>query len=786
MSKLSAIYSALDNGNPRSALRLCQQALSKSNSQLVRALMALAHSRLDQSEEALSICEALAKAGVSDTTVVETIGYVYRREGRFDLLSNLFASAINHADQTAAIDMSRQAYIAGVQSSTVDSLSTIAAKLVKLTNEKNYYAWASFALYLKALNSEDRSSKLTLALAMLEKAETEADPNPEGKSRTETCARMHAYLNFFKIMIFVALNDRWSEIDHIIRSGIKSGLISEDERKDMLSDIEYFSHSKKTLEKKSVFPVEDKICALAAGECTYEDFINVLKDHIRSCKGRSDCVVTTAPFLAVVRDPSDLMELLQTELDACEKSDIEFLNISKLIYGLSKEEVDVSFLMSRALSAIAREDDLDECSPGKQMLLLSAIVLLENESKLLDCLAILDYGSTRFKHCSHFRLVQSIVYTRLGLMARGIERFEALGIKNAQWRSLFWLIESPLREFFSSEKLHLFEQALEFFRRNKTELQFAIASLVEQGTFFKYHDFADEIRTGEESGVRKHILREMNWHNVLEGSSLNMISNYVDIAATEYDFAPLLFINMPKINSLTADELSEKIKAKRRFPARACGFRWPLEEAKKMPPRLVEISEERVLGRLISRPSKKNESRDSLIEISNHIASGIWEAADLSETNPLVSGIVKLVLGQKRGTETSDFEPLQVELTSLAEIKIDVSDWKSGIQSISRLLNGNLQTVVFVCERAAVDLPKKSGERKVLKQTVNVLRHELDVLIKEKLAAVRIPEILVPDLPAELNPQQFMKKLENDIAEEKAQLRAELERLSAKLKNIKF
>ena len=71
-AKLGAIYSALDAGNPRQALRLCEQV--KAPSPIVLALTALAHSRSGNSEEALAICHKLEAAAAVDQHLAETVG----------------------------------------------------------------------------------------------------------------------------------------------------------------------------------------------------------------------------------------------------------------------------------------------------------------------------------------------------------------------------------------------------------------------------------------------------------------------------------------------------------------------------------------------------------------------------------------------------------------------------------------------------------------------------------------------------------------------------------------
>jgi hypothetical protein len=796
MAKLAAIYSALDNGNPKSALRLCQQALGKSNSQLVRALMALAHSRLGQSSEALGICEGLEEEGVSDLTLAETIGYVYRREGRFDLLSRLFAKVSAEAD---SIDVSKQAFIAGVQSGHFDSLGALASRLLKLTNDKLYYAWAAFALYLKSSKGED-PKQLKLALAMLEKAESgfSSVPNENGESRNDTCARMHAYLTLFKLQILSQMGT-WDDMRKILKSGMSAGLVTESEREVLLKDIDALQSSEPATAIESINGTETinslEALVISNPEGFYSNFLKKLEEHISLSCGRSDCVVTTAPFLALVKKSSDIdQHLLALLSELGPEEDLKFLNIQKLLYGVNKEAIQVSVLIKRAIECIDREDDLDECSPGKQLLLLASIALLEqmdNDDVLFESLLVFDWGATKFKHCSHFRLVQCIVYTRLGLMTRGIERFEALGIKNAQWRNLFWLIEEPLQTFFTPLKTGLLEDTLDFFSRHHSDLVFAIASVVEQGTFFKYLDFAEEIKAGESSAVKAHASRELAF---MAGSYISELTQSGNMEE-EFDYSPLLFIAMPSINSETVSAFASRLKERRRFGPRACGFRWPLPEARVRVNRRVSVSNNHVLGRLIDRTNPQNcKDRLRIFQAVERVNKGEWSEAksmlpDIEDDlGKIFKVVVGLVCSHKEGGSNSDPESMD----DCRLIFKDSSNWRETLKNIGMSLTCKLQAVVSVCEKAAADLPKKSGGRKALKTIVTNLRTDIES-VSAVVEKISLPldsplkvSVLDESLLERLEEPKFRAKLANDMSVEKSQIQVELQSLANRLKQIKF
>ena len=721
MSKLNAIYASLDNGNPRSALRLCQQALSKSggSSQIIRALMALAHSRLDQSEEALPLCEALESEGLNDSTVVETLGYVYRREGRFDLLSNLFSMA---ALRESDADLPRQAYIASVQSGRFESLGILAAKLVKLTGVKIYYAWAAFGMVLR--DPEDKT-KLTLALAMLDKVGTNPTSNDQAENRMETCARTHAFLSLFRIQILSKLA-QWDEIREILKT--QSGLISSDERNALLRDVDFLEAGSPVLcpgNDVELGNLTDVVVSLNT-----DMFIETLKLHISSSLGRSDCVVTTAPFLAIAR-PSDLDEFLFALLESAD-THLKYVNACKLIYGVvDVHRSDPLAILNRAIACMQEEDDLDECSPGKQLLLLSAIVFLEQE-KLVDALTLLDYGASRFRHCSHVRLVQCIVYTRLGLMSRGIERFESLGIKNAQWVGLEWLIRGPLENFFCAKKQQLANEKEMYLKRNRSEVMYSIASLMEHNTFYKFN----ELQVEEEKSC--HFS----------------------------DFSPLLFISMPEPGSVTTPQLAAWLSNKDLFSSRACGFTWPQELTRPFFDPIgvrPEISRKRVIGRLIS---------------------------DSDTTQPeLKWTVVSLITDLLDNPTTDDLDLVEREIVDALESSMeDRSDWRSTLKFFGILLNRRLPALVGVCEGACADLPKKSAKRKSLKAIVSSVKSRLESL-HEALSSVGIGEEEIDStLPNTLMDARrtSVLKFRDDLELEKTDLKAALAEYQTRFKQIKF
>ena len=732
MSKLAAIYSALDSGNPKSALRLCQQALTKSNSQIVRALMALAHSRLDQSDETIVICESIEKENPSDSTVIETLGFIYRREHLYDRLALLYSKS------ESDVELLRGAFIAAVQSKSVDLLSPLALKLSRLTGDKIYFAWAAFGL---SMSGGDKN--LSLAIVMLDKSLSgyDSEPHSQGENRSSTSARLHAYLSLFKLQLLARM-ENWTEAKQVIEN-LKSGLISDFEKNQLIEDIHLFSGETidrlSSLQPSAVTQLEDIIrtdCGKSDCEINwndlakYQSFLDRLKDHITVSMARSDCVITTAPFLALVQ-PDDVSGLVEYVRPLGQSSDLEFLNGQKLIYGLDKTEVSFSEILDRSVACIER----GESATGEQLLLFSAIVLMEkldsDFSFFGDVVTILEYGARRFQHCSHFRLIQCILYTRWGLMARGVERFESLGIKNAQWRNLFWIISSGVDRFFCVEKPQLLSEVESFFDRNRADLMYALSSIVEESLFFKYSDFVEEIENSD-----------------LSKKSLN-----------DDDYSPLLFISMPKVGSQSTAAFTENLDQKRRFKSRACGFRWPKEVVGKYVPyqkRDIPLSEDRVIGRYIRPCSADDTSRHRLRELITNMST--------IESEKTISEIRKIFAIVESGS------------------------WFETLEWAGRVLNGDLQLAITLIEEKGSSVSKKNPERKQYKQLLSCIRSEIDTVVSGlknlKFDFVTEPSCLRSPL-LEHRPEA-LERLKNDLNLDIAGIESALLSLVDRIKQSKL
>lgn len=833
MSKLNAIYAALDSGNPKSALKLCQQVLSKpsSNAQLVKALIALAHSRLDHSDEAIEICRQVVAEGVSDPTVVETLGYVFRRECRFDMYSDLLASPSVITGESS-VESARQAFVTCLQAGKYEPLGSLAMKLIKLTNEKHYYAWYAFALSLSAKDEKIFS----LALGMIDKAVV-SNSSPSGESRHSTCDRQLVYLTLFKLQL-LGKQGRWDGVESLV-NGLKDGLVTASDKQQLLRDIDLFkSHPelKPTIIDDLILSPQsdsliDRMEALIvrdakAGNNTaqwnsdeeYLDFLSLVRQHIETSHARPDGIVTTAPFLALVskedaKNIAVVVSSLLSEVAATAPSKTRatsLVSLFKLQYGLDKDIVDLDLLLSIASNLIAQEHALDECSSGKQLLLLSAIVMLER-GQVESALTVLNRGSEWFKQCSHFRLVECIVYARLGLTCRALERFEALGIKNAQFRNLWWLMSGIVNKNFVAARSHLLSDIEAFFKRNRWETLHNYTAITSELMMYRFSDFLADLKATDNSGVKAFVARE----RVLES-----LTGFTDIPirdSDEYDFSPLLFITIPQVASRSTTQYRNEMVRRKILTSRTCGFRWPAELLGSLlpaPESSTRISPELIVGKLIARNGEEavefQQMRFSVGKCVAAVLTGSFASAlseiekiripdvlpenstDWARPRPvdyswyrIVAKMVQVIARSKTSDVIeADFEATIADLIQYLQTQMRETDNRN----MGPCLNGCLAWVISLLEKSNELFSKISFERRIIKKLVAALKESLETQIQSLSSEplLRTLQVNTSQLPASLeeNREKLRSRFTNDALVEVKVVSGELERLLDRIKLV--
>lgn len=810
MSKLSAIYSALDSGSAKSAYKLCQQALSKSpNQPVVRALLALSMSRLDLSKEAIETCNSILTdpAVMSDVGLLETIGFVFRREDRFDLLYSMFlqASSMNGATP----EMIRQAFIAAAQNGDFDSLSALALKLFKITGDKKYYAWSGFGLALKG--SDDRS--ISLALAMLEKAlvgHADTVVNSNGESRNTTSARISAYLALFKLQLLVKAGKNLDACT--LLDSLSSTLVNERDKNLLRNDIEFFSCGVRTIdfqvsEIDAVIFEDSKMGQnFWNDDQLYENFFRFFKTRLESSHSRSDCFVDSAPYMALIRseDVPCLVDFVSDLLNRVDKKSfpISVVNLVKFIYSLDKSALKIWDLVSLSLEFCESENCFDECSPGKQLLLLTSVLSLESADSLAEAaegLALLSEGSARFPHCSHFRLIECVAYMHFGLTARGVDRFEALGVKNAQWRNLWWLIHSGIAMGVCSKRTELLENALDFFQRNKRDLLNNIENLIQENVFFKFFDFRRELIDSEKSGVKQFVTLELEIQTILTGVPVPSLSvtdqDFVGIRQ-EADYSPLLFLAFPAVGSSCTKKFAEKrIEAKGIKSSRVCGFQWNREDSRlqqRYPSTLNHHNN--VIGKWIEPQIEESYQYQSdriraVRALNAFLQSDFTHSLELVSTPcqglfHVVSHLVKLFCESKliQPIQESDIDDIERTFDSLLLLHENgVSLKKVKLFEERQYVSGPLPAFVSVLQKASTEFGKKSVERKIIKRLVHVLKNSVDQFASQvKCKVFTFPETI------KAKQSSFLQQLSLDIELERQLVLDSIEQLRSRIFELKL
>lgn len=557
MSKINAIYSALDSGNARSAVRLCDQFLTKGGGEysgLVSALMALGLSRMGESESALKICSDLLEKN-PDESVCETMGYVLKREGRFDLLSRVLD---HHSEGLIAL------YICKLQSLQFEELPGIALKLVKqFPNEKcKYLLWYAFGLSFL-----ERGYPLGIATLNKLGESILLDDNCSNASRWTVGGRFALYFSLFKIQFLAVKMARYqdaiSEVENCNSAMIscleKDALISDlNNRMTDMASLPENTHECAPAEMFLVEEMKNMTRFYTPNDQSFDEkFHSLFVHYLNVSIDRSDCLIVLCEFLPFARFGPKIIPHLEKILCREGLGGRALVTLYKLLYAFGGR-IDVHALTALAHTHIANEHVLDECSPGKQLLLLSAIIHLQN-GDLLSSVALLEFGSMKFLHCSHFRLIECVVYANLGLTKKAIERFEALGIKNAQWNSLFWLIEKMISQNFVcvSKRDEISQKISAFQKHHRIEIAHAMELMVEEGAFYKWP--------------------------ILESAARSFGGN---------DYSPLLFISILEIGSMQSTSLVQQQNCE----PRVAGFMW--EAPKQTTPKL-RLSPSLIIGELV-------------------------------------------------------------------------------------------------------------------------------------------------------------------------------------------
>eukprot|EP00920_Eleutheroschizon_duboscqi_P025535 GHVT01062789.1.p1 GENE.GHVT01062789.1~~GHVT01062789.1.p1 ORF type:complete len:425 (+),score=95.28 GHVT01062789.1:376-1650(+) len=162
-SKLNGIYSALDAGSPKQALRLCDSALVKDpgNAQCL-ALRALSLDRLRRSPLALAAAEDIASKSPTNMDVLYYVSTVFRNNGRHGACKALYERAVALLPESE--DALKGLYEANVACADLVGMRQTAIKLFAKFHKGFYLLWALAANLLHA-GAEGHASAMASLLA---------------------------------------------------------------------------------------------------------------------------------------------------------------------------------------------------------------------------------------------------------------------------------------------------------------------------------------------------------------------------------------------------------------------------------------------------------------------------------------------------------------------------------------------------------------------------------------------------------------------------------------------
>ena len=130
--KIGPIYDALDAGNPKQAIKLCDGVLKKSgNIPIVKALKAVALVRTQKTDEALALARETSASMDSpmDEHVLNTLLITYRAAGKTDEMVSIYEAA--HKAEPFSADLAGALFAAYLRASDFAKAQQIAMKLNK-------------------------------------------------------------------------------------------------------------------------------------------------------------------------------------------------------------------------------------------------------------------------------------------------------------------------------------------------------------------------------------------------------------------------------------------------------------------------------------------------------------------------------------------------------------------------------------------------------------------------------------------------------------------------------
>ena len=204
-------------------------------------------------------------------------------------------------------------------------------------------------------------------------------------------------------------------------------------------------------------------------------------------------------------------------------------------------------LLNLGLEICSSENAEEDLTPGKQLLLVSAVEFLRefsatgNFQDFVTAIAILRFGEKKFPYSSHFKLFQILPLAKIGAISLALNSFKNLGIQNAQWRTLPWLILGAASRFHSPQAVEISREISRFMGNLRHDCVEQIILLANEGCMHRIPEFAKTANAVSRSATLAAANLEISSFDISEGKTMK----FADLAATEIDadFAPFNFLS---------------------------------------------------------------------------------------------------------------------------------------------------------------------------------------------------------------------------------------------------
>ncbi|KAF9585291.1 N-alpha-acetyltransferase 25, NatB auxiliary subunit [Lunasporangiospora selenospora] len=176
--KLRPIYDALEVGNYREGIQLCNKHLKRQpDLHIVKALKALALERSGKPTEANEQCDEIARAKPTDEATLRTVAMVFRTLGKHEPMAKLYENASRASPKNE--NLGTQWFMALARRLDFKGQQTVALQLYKNFKKSSYMFWAIMSITLQGQNASPDTPNVSYRLAegMMSKLSAEGKIN---------------------------------------------------------------------------------------------------------------------------------------------------------------------------------------------------------------------------------------------------------------------------------------------------------------------------------------------------------------------------------------------------------------------------------------------------------------------------------------------------------------------------------------------------------------------------------------------------------------------------------